>query len=78
MVPETPPSEIVLDRDSGQIISASASDQLIATQFVYVWTGRSFVCRACGGAEWRYVDFELGRSARNDVFRIIVRQNAVL
>jgi hypothetical protein len=32
MVSETPPSEIMLDWDSDQIVSASASDQFITTQ----------------------------------------------
>jgi hypothetical protein len=46
--PRAPLSEIVLDWDSHQIISASASDQLIATELIPVWIVRPFVVE-CGG-----------------------------
>jgi hypothetical protein len=52
MVPETPPCEIMLDRDSSLLCVMST--QLIATQLIHVWIGRPSVCRVrgAGGAEW--------------------------
>jgi hypothetical protein len=52
MVPETPLCKIVLDGDTDQIVSAS--DQLIASRIGPI------CCPGRGGAEWRWVDFELG------------------
>ena len=45
---QSPLSEIVLDWDSHQIISASASDQLIATELIPVWIVRPFVVECEG------------------------------
>lgn len=65
MVPETPPSEIVLDWDSDEIIFRLRinSSQRNATQLIRAWIGRPFVAgRAgarsgdvglrCGGHGW--------------------------
>jgi hypothetical protein len=50
----------MLNLDSDEIISASVSDQLISSQLNRVQIGlHLFSWR--GGAEWRCVDFELGR-----------------
>jgi hypothetical protein len=43
-----PPSEIVLDGDTDQMISASASDQLIATQLICILIVRPFVVGRAG------------------------------
>jgi hypothetical protein len=55
---DTPPSEIVLDGDSSLTLPQIKSSQLslIASR------SASICCRA-RGAEWRCVDFELGRGA---------------
>ncbi len=62
--PRAPPlCENMLDWDTDQIVSASASDQLITTQLIRVRIGRPFdVGRV--GAEWRWVDVEVGQELR--------------
>jgi hypothetical protein len=62
MVPETPPhAKNMLNSHSDEIISASSSDRLIATHLICVRIGVPLLSGAGrGGAEWRFVDVELG------------------
>jgi len=62
MVSETPPlCEIVLDGDSDQ--SSLFLPQINTAQLNSIVSGSASLCcrGARGGAEWRCVDFELGR-----------------
>jgi hypothetical protein len=66
MVPETPLGDHV---GRGRI-PAMPQDHLIATQLKRVRIGEHSVVRARWGAEWRCVDFDLGRRGRVWVWRV--------
>jgi hypothetical protein len=56
----------MLNWDMDEIISASASGPLIATQLMCVWIGVPLLSdtRGAGGTEWRCVDFDVCQSTR--------------
>jgi len=72
MVPERPLVDmIVFGRGLAQLISPQPSSQLIATQLICVWIGPFVVGRgALRGAEWRWGDFEVGRSVKRGPERL--------